>query len=299
MNFDKLTLPNNFEEKLPELKQRTLKWQTVFNSGTEINSSATISFHEVLDGRPIGNLVLVPALATNSQIDPLMKSITYWGLTHKYNITNIDTFLGDFETEITPDNIKQFSYLEFKSLLYQTFKFIAPYTTKNTCVIAHCIGSVGVTGVFNDYIRNGEKLPVQSAIFFSPWPKMPAQQYDALQVLRKRMEKNKDKQDIVMQKKIQHMNFVSTLQEFGLIMFDVKFEPEIINQWKIPVTFVAAGRDNISPATRVSENFNTLHNMQNGRYFNCLYLPNAPHSFKNAYKDKNAIIKLIKNQRLR
>lgn len=299
MNFDKLTLPNNFEEKLPELKQRTLKWQTVYNSGTEINSSATISFHEVLDGQPIGNLVLVPALATNSKIDPLMKSVTYWGLTHKYNITNIDTFLGDFETEITPDNIKQFSYLEFKSLLHQTFKFIAPYTAKNTCVMAHCIGSVGVTGVFNDYIRNGEKLPVQSAVFFSPWPKMASQRYDALKVLRNRIEKKNTTPDAVTKKKIQHMNFVSTLQEFGLIMFDVKFEPEIINQWKIPVTFVAAGRDNIAPATRVCEKFNLLHKMPNGNYFKYLYLPGATHTFQNAYKDKNAIIKLIKNQRLR
>ena len=299
MNFDKLALPKDFEEKLPELKQRTLKWQTLYNSGTEINSSATISFHEALGVSPIGNLILVPALATNSKIDPLMKSVTYWGLTHRYNITNIDTFLGDFEADITPDNIKQFTYLEFKSLLHQTFKFIAPYTTKNACVIAHCIGSVGVTGVFNDYIKNSEKLPVQSAVFFSPWPKMAVQRYDAIKVLRKRMENNPDVLDTNTKKKIQHMNFISTLQEFGLIMFDVKFEPEIINQWKIPVTFVSAGRDNIAPATRVSEKFNVLHNMSNGHYFKYMYLPAATHTFQNAHKDTNAIVNLIKNQRRR
>ena len=300
MNLDKLALPQDFEEKLPELKQRTLKWQTVYNSGTDINSSATISFYEQTNGAPIGNLVLLPALAANTNIDPLMKSVIYWGLTHKYNITCIDTFLSDFETEIGPNNIKQFTYSEFKGLVHQSFKFITPYIIKNTCVIAHCIGSVGITGVFNDCVTNGEKIPVQSAIFFAPWPKTSNQRFNALKTLQKRMEKHPENLvDAKIQKKFQHIKFTSTLQELGLMASDVKFEPEIINQWKIPVTYIAAGHDNIAPASRIAENFNVLHNMSNGKYFKYIYLPNANHTFHVSPNDTKTIISIIKSSRVR
>ena len=107
--FAKFGIPNNFDELLPGLRSKTLKWETVCRSGTKINSTANISFYQTTNS--YGTFILIPGLATNADVDPLMKSITFWALTHRYNIVKMDTFINDFLDEITPEKMKLNTYV--------------------------------------------------------------------------------------------------------------------------------------------------------------------------------------------
>ena len=297
MNFKKLVIPDSFEEKLPELKQKTLKWTTVLNSGSKINSIANISFFQPNCQKPVGSFILVPALATNSKIDPLITAITYWALTHKYNVVNIDTFLGDFNS-----NIEQNTYPEFKTILTESIKFVQPHISNTySIIIGHCVSATGITDVFNEEIKNGESLPVQAALFFAPWPVIPQMKYDALMNRCKYMEsKGIDvfKLDIETQLKVAHMKFVCAMKDFTKEAENSQYEPEIMAQWQIPITFVVAGRDEISPHARAKEKFAQLKQLvPNTNKLSYLYLPERKHSFEKLYTDSKAIIDLIKTQR--
>lgn len=300
MIISKLGIPENFADKLPDLKSKTLKWETLYKSGTEKNSKTTISFYQSLNSN-VGNLVLVPGMASNSKIDPLMKMIQYWGLTHRYNIINIDSFLGDFEKEITPDNIHDYDYSELKTVLQRSLKFIQPHiANKHSCIIGHCVSTTIITDMLNDDIKNGEALPVQSAILFAPFPKILPSKYDAIMSRRMQIEaenKNCAILDPITALKLKHMKFICAMHDFIETVEAIPFEPEIIAQWGIPVSFVVAGRDKISPATRAKENFEQITKEQGTTKAQYLYLPERKHTFEQLYKNYNDIIQIIKTQR--
>lgn len=302
MNIGKLGIPENFEEKLPELKAKTLKWETIYNSKTEINSKTTISFYQPINENNVGNLVLIPGLATNSRIDPLMKAIQYWGLTHRYNIVNIDSFLGDFENDISIEKIQNNTYPELKTVLTESIKFVQPYiANKHSCIIGHCVSATAITDILNDCVKQGKPMPVQSAILFAPFPKIPQSKYDAIMLRRIQITEAEQKNLIVLDPvtklKIQHMQFVCAMQNFVTSVEHIDFEPNIVAQWGIPVSFVVAGRDKISPASRAKENFELLlkeHGTTEPKY---LYLPERKHAFEQLYKSYSDIIEIIKSQR--
>lgn len=300
MLISKLGIPENFAEKLPDLKSKTLKWETIYKSGTQINSKSTISFYQSLTPN-VGNLILIPGLASNSKIDPLMKAIQYWGLTHRYNIINIDSFLGDIENDVTPDNIHNNTYPELKTVLTGSIKFVQPYTmNKHTCVIGHCVSASLITDILNDCVKNQEQVPVQSAILFAPFPKIPQSKYDAIMSRRMQIEtenKNISILDPVTTLKLKHMKFVCAMQEFVKSVENVAFEPKIIAQWGIPVSFVVAGRDKISPASRAKENFELLSKESGPTKPQYLYLPERKHTFEQLYANYKDIIQIIKTQR--
>ena len=296
-SYSKFGIPDDFEEILTELKQRTLKWQTLYHSGTKINSQATISFHSALTDKPFGNLVLVPGLATNSKIDPLTKSITYWGLTHQYNVFTIDTILGDFETNVNQDNAYKYTFDEVKNILHQTFRFITPYTNQKACITGHCISTILITAIFNDYVKNNQQNPFHSAIFFAPWPEITKQKYTAMEAYYKILQNQPKPWGDITKAKIQHLKYVLSLYKLRHLDIQQQFEPEIMNKWQIPVTFVAANRDNIAPASHINTNVDILRSLPNGKYFNYLRFPNATHTFHNAYQDTDSVLQLIKSQR--
>ena len=47
-NYLHIGVPENFNDLLPELKAKTLKWETVCYSGTKINNNAKISFYSAI-----------------------------------------------------------------------------------------------------------------------------------------------------------------------------------------------------------------------------------------------------------
>ena len=297
-----LGIPDNFEEKLPNLKNKTLRWRNLYRSGTTINSESNISFYQNNGNNPaVGNLILVPALATNSSVDPLMKTIQYWGLTHRYNVFNIDTFLGDFERELTPEEVQKNTYPEFKAIVKQSIDFILPYTdNKPICIVGHCVSSTAISDILNDCVRNKEKLPVHGAVLFAPFPEIPQSKYDSLMMRRLQIESAKQASgviDPVTMIKFQHIKFVCAMQNFIKTAESVKFEPEIMSQWGIPVSFVIAGRDKISPASRTKENLEKLNSCNGSTESHYLYIPNKKHSFEKFYDDSVAVIELIKQQR--
>ena len=300
MLISKLGIPENFEDKLPDLKAKTLKWETLYKSGTQVNSKTTISFYQS-SNPAIGNLILVPGMATNSTIDPLMKMIQYWGLKHRYNIINIDSFLGDIEKDITPDNAHNCTYSELKTVLSGSIRFIQPHTVnKHTCIIGHCVSTTVITDVLNDIVKNKETLPVQSALFFAPFPKFTKSKYDTVVTKRAQLEiesKNVANLDPITALKLKHMRFICAMHEFVETAGNVVFEPKIIAQWGIPVSLIAAGRDKISPATRIKENIEQINNEQGTTKLQYLFLPESKHTFEQLYKSYNDIIQIIKTNR--
>ena len=116
-NYLHIGVPENFNDLLPVLKAKTLKWETVCYSGTKINNNAKISYDASFFPDSYGNIILSPGLGTNTDIDPLMRTITFWSLTHKYNIITFDTFLGQFCDVPSFEIAQKNTYSEFVSLL--------------------------------------------------------------------------------------------------------------------------------------------------------------------------------------
>lgn len=296
--YKEFGIPENFEEQLPELKTKTMKWETVCYSGTATNSKSTISFYKPIENKILGNLILVPGLATNSRVDPLMKSIQYWGLTHHYNIVNIDTFLNDFEQADNHEFIAKNTYPELKTILKQSIQFIRSHIDNNhTCIIGHCLSSTAITDVLNEFTKKRQPLPVQSAIFFAPWPIIPKSKFDTLKAYITKTESNPLPIDSATRLKIQQKKFVYAMQNVVHQIEDSKFEPSIVAQWGIPVSYIVAGRDKTAPADRAKAHIELLTKEQGSTKFDYLYLPERQHTFENLYQEAKNIISVIKTQR--
>lgn len=300
MLISQLGIPEDFADKLPDLKLKTLKWETVYKSGTQINSKTTISFYQSLNPA-IGNLILVPGMATNSKIDPLMKPIQYWGLTHRYNIINIDSFLGEIEKDISPAIINGDTYSELTTALSGSIRFIQPHIAdKHTCIIGHCVSTTIITDILNDIVKNKEALPVQSAIFFAPFPKFTKSKFDTIVAKHTQLEiesQNTINLDPITALKLKHMKFICSMHGFIEAAGNIEFKPDIFAQWGIPVSLVAAGRDKISPATRIKENLETLSKEHGTTKLQYLFLPERKHIFEDLYTNYNDIIQIIKTHR--
>lgn len=300
MLVSKLGTPENFADELPDLKSKTLKWKTVYKSGTQTNSETTISFYQSLNPA-IGNLILVPGMASNSEIDPLMKLIQYWGLTHRYNIINIDSLLGEIEKDISPDSVNSHTYSELITALSGSIKFIQPHiVNKHTCIIGHCVSTTIITDVLNNIVKNKKSLPVQSAIFFAPFPKFTKSKFETVVAKRAQLEKENENianLDPVTELKLKHIRFICAMHKFIETVENISFEPKIIAQWGIPVSLVAAGRDKISPATRIKENLETLSKEHGTTKLQYLFLPERKHIFEDLCTNYNDIIQIIKTHR--
>ena len=297
--YAKFGIPEDFETLLPNLKEKTLKWETVYHSGSEINSSSNISFYQPLSDNFYGTIILIPGLATNIDFDPLMKAITYWALTHKYRIINISTFIHDFLSEIKPEKMQNNTYPEFKTIIHQSLKFVQPYIiNKPSVLIGHCASSNGIIDTFNECVKKDEKIPVSSTMLFAPWPKRPNDNYkESVYRLKKEYEQQVDtkKLDQISTIKLAHIRFLFAMADFIQETENTKFEPDLMIQWGIPVTFVTAQRDKICPPARIKQYYDILR--QKSDNFNYLYLPNKKHSFEKLYEDTNAVISLIRSQR--
>ena len=166
-------IPANFYELLPELKEKTFKWRLEYSSRSENATIGYITHYSpIMDNgkKPNGNIILAPGLASNADIEPLMKAITYWALTKKFNVYSITTFLGDFKPEVTPALAARNTFPEFIKLMDMGIDLIEEQCRDQwTCLIGHSAGATGAIEIFNKRIKENKTPRVSAAILFAPW----------------------------------------------------------------------------------------------------------------------------------
>ena len=303
--YKQFGIPDNFEELLPELKTKTLKWETVCYSGTKINNSAKISYFATFANNPYGNIILSPGLGTNTDIDPLMKMLTFWALTHRHNVITFNTFLGDFNEMPSFEIAQRNTYPEFVSLLESCVKFIEPYSVKqNTILMGHSVGATGIIDAMNNIAKQDIKINVNSVMLFAPWV-VPEWHDFFKDTIYKRCDSSHFENphkilpltNIFDAYECGKTRYVSIMPKFYTDIHETPFRPDLMNKWNTYITLVAGEKDRKSPPEQMQEKFEELQKQPNRNLFKFIILPNAKHSFLNIYANNQSVISLIKSQR--
>ena len=304
-HYTKFGVPNNFEELLPTLKTQTKKWETVCYSGTKINNSAKISFYLSPKNNPYGNIILSPGLATNTDIDPLMKTLTFWALTHRYNVICFDTFLGDFYPTPSFEVAQRNTYTEFTTLLEHCIKFTEQYfINQPNILIAHSAGATGTIDALNNIVSRDEKITIDSVLLFAPWV-CEDWHREFKQIVYKRCQSNNydNPHNILPITNVFDMlatnsaRYVSIMPDFFEDMHRIPFAPDLMNKWEIYTTFVCGEKDKKSPVDQIKARYDELQKQPNKKLFKFVVMPNVKHSFLNFYENNKTVIDLIKSQR--
>ncbi len=306
-------IPANFYEYLPELKEKTFKWRFEYSSRSNNATIGYIAHYSpvVPNGKHInGNIILVPGLASNADIEPLMKTITYWALTNRFNVYAITTFLGDFKGEVTPEMAQRNTFPEFIKLMDMGIDLIEKHCQNQwTCLIGHSAGATGAIEVFNKRIKENKTPRLSAAILFAPWS--TTQWHDFIKsVYRVRhcapnitdADFAQTPMGLISPHDIAAANqlrYVTVFPDFYDYMEISNFRPELMGQYNIPVTIVGGGRDRKSPVDMLRNIYKTLSNGPNGHLFKYVEFPNSKHSFIDQHKDYASIIKLIQSQHIR
>ena len=303
--YKQFGIPNNFEELLPELKAKTIKWETVCYSGTKINNSAKITYYATFANNPYGNLILSPGLATNTDIDPLMKMLTFWALTHRHNVITFNTFLGEFYEMPSFEKAQQNTYPEFVSLLESSIKFTAQYTiNQSNILVGHSAGATGIVDALNNIAKKDEKTNINSVMLFAPW--VVPEWHDFFKgTIYKRCASShfENPYKILPLANIfdaydsGKTRYVSIMPKFYTDMYETPFRPDLMNKWNTYITIVAGEKDRKSPPEQMQEKFEELQKQPNRNLFKFIILPNAKHSFLHIYENNQSVISLIKSQR--
>ncbi len=299
-------VPNDYADELPRLKEKYFSWQVNFTSKTDLGTMGKITYYSVGDDVAYGNFVLVPGLASNTEIEPLMCALSYWAFKHKYNIYAVDTFLGDFKPEISEDLAKKNTFAEFVDLMDVGLDIIAKMSIdKWTCVVGHSLGGTGSLAVFNRRVLNKQPIGFSGGIFFAPyvtkeWCKfskefMLTHQYPNLSI----EESSKlpmgmmSPHDIALVNASRYVSlpadFYDSLDEFGP-------RPDLMAQYNIPITLVAGGRDKKAPIEYIRGIYNQVNAYSPMQTMRFVEFPKSKHSFINQHDDCAAILRLIKTQ---
>ncbi len=305
--YKQFGIPNNFDELLPDLKSKTLKWETVCYSGTKINQSAKISYYATISTNPYGDIILSPGLGTNTDIDPLMKMLTFWALTHRHNVITINTFLGDFIDQPSFEQAQINTYPEFVSLLESSIKFIEPYSVASkNILIGHSAGATGIIDALNNIAKKEEKININSVMLFAPWAS--EEWHETFKgLVYTRCESNNFENpnkilpimnifDADLTKKARYM---SIMPKFFNEMDNSPFRPNLMNKWNSYITIIAGEKDKKAPKEVLEQRFQELEKQPNRNLFKFIVLPNAKHSFLHIYENNQSVISLIKSQRKR
>lgn len=303
--YQQFGIPNNFEELLPDLKSKTLKWETICYSGTKINQSAKIQYYAAVATNPYGDIILSPGLGTNTSIDPLMKTLTFWALTHRHNVITFDTFLGDFSENISFEIAQRNTYPEFVSLLESCVKFIEPYSVASkNIIIGHSAGATGIIDALNNIVKKEEKLNVGSVMLFAPW--VSTEWFDAFKdIIYKRCDSNGFENphkilpimNIFDADQTKTARYMCIMPKFLSEMEDSPFRPELMNKWNTYITLVAGEKDRKVSTETLKQRFEELTKQSNRNLFQFIVLPEAKHSFLKIYANNQSVISLIKSQR--
>lgn len=297
--FAQFGVPDNFNSLLPDLKAKALKWEAVCYSGTEINNSTKINYYSV--SSPLGDLILSPGLGTNTDIDPLMKMITYWGLTHQHNIITINTFLGDFLPMPSKEIAERNTYPEFIASLKSSIKFIEPYSLENkNILIGHSTGATGVIDALNDMTDKGEKINLFSVMLFAPWASAQWGQAFKEMVYKRCKSSNFDNPNKILPVTNMfnnHTGYMNIMPQFITDMDNMPFRPDLMNNWGTYTTIIAGECDKKAKPEDLQKKFDELKKQPNHSRFRFIVLPKAKHSFLSIYKNNQCAISLIQSQK--
>lgn len=307
----RIQIPANFQEILPELKEKTFKWRFEYSSRTELSSVGYITHFSPVSTRPInGSIILSPGLASNCDTEPLMQAITYWALTKNFNIYTITTFLGDFKSENSSELAHRHTFPEFINLMEMGLGIIEEQCQNQwTCLIGHSVGGLGIIEFLNRRIQANKPLNFSSAILFAPY--VTHQWLDFSKTFYR--ERNCPPEttdaefahtpiglisphDVFTSKQVR---YISILPSFYDEMDAVEFRPDLMSKYQIPVTFVAGGRDKKSPTKMLQERVQTLQSITGNHQFKLIEFSNSKHSFIDQHRDYRAVIDLIKTQHVR
>ena len=309
----RIQIPDDFQTRLPELKEKSFKWRLEYSSRTALSTIAHITHYSPIlpDGKKAnGNIILAPGLASNADIEPLMQSITYWALTKRFNIYAITTFLGDFKEEITHELAAQNTFSEFITLMDMGIDLIEQQCHDQwTCMIGHSVGATGAIEIFNKRVQANKKPRLSAAILFAPYT-IP-QWHDYIKSVYKSRNCAPDitdqefektpigiisPHDIWHSKKKRH---ITIYPKFYDDVDDVEIRPDLMSQYNIPITIVGGGKDRKSPIELLRKIYDALQLQSNAHLFKFVEFPNSKHSFVDQHRDYNAIINLIKSQHIR
>ena len=309
----RLQIPANFHELLPELKEKTFKWRFEYSTRSENATIGHITHYSPIlpdDKKPNGNIILAPGLASNADIEPVMKAITYWALTKNFNVYAITTFLGDFKPEITLDQAKRNTFPEFIKLMDMGIDLIEEQCRGQwTCLIGHSAGAAGAIEIFNKRVTENKTSRLSAAILFAPY--CTSQWHNFIRSLYKVRNCPPDITDEEFANKpmglisphdlfnTNYLRYVTILPDFYDNLETSRFRPDLMAKYNIPITIVAGGRDRKSPIGMLRDIYQTLSLGPNGHLFKFIEFPNSKHSFIDQHKDYLSIIRLIQSQRIR
>lgn len=297
--FEILGLPKNFKDLLPELKKRTIQWETTCYSGTEINNHATISYYASFTS-PYGNIILCPGLGTNTDIDPLSQMIMFWALTHKFNIITLNTFLGKFYNSPTPEIAQRNTYPEFITLLQSCITNIQQYCIETNIMIGHSAGATGIINAMNNITNSGQSTNINSVMLFAPWASIKWHSY-LKKFIYTKLQTNTPQflpiTNVFDTQQNGKMRFVPISPNFFKDMDQTPFNPDLMNNWGSYITIIAGEKDRKTSTTLLTKRFEVLKQQPNKDKFSFIILPGAKHSFLEIYKNNQSVISLIKSQK--
>ncbi|MBP5707895.1 MAG: hypothetical protein J6W79_02775 [Alphaproteobacteria bacterium] len=300
-------VPKDYAAELSQLKEQSFAWKMDFSSKTEIANIGHITHYEIRDAKPYGNLVLVPGLASNTDIEPMMRAITYWSLKHKFNIYAIDSFFGDFTDNIDANAAAKNTVPEFVDLMDAGLDIVAKMSVNQwTCVIGHSLAGGAVLEVFNRRILKKQPIGYSAAVLFAPY------------VVRGWLDATKDFVKWHQYPDVSYAEFynspigVVSPHDFVEVGYarrisvypkvyddDLKPRPDLMAQYKIPITLVAGGKDRKAPVEFIRGICDATLQYSNKTKITFVEFPESKHSFINQHNDWNAVLRLIQSQRVR
>lgn len=301
-------IPKNYTKELPALRDKYFAWKMDFSSKTDLATTGHITHYEIHGPESRGNFVLVPGLASNTEIEPLMQAITYWSLKHKYNIYSLDTFLGDFQSDVSAVAAAKNTVPEFIDLMDAGLEIISRMSVgKWTCVVGHSLGGMGTIEVFNRRVQQKRSLGFSGAILFAPF--VVRDWFDfVLQFIKHYQYPDLSDEEFI-KKPVgivsphdmsitKQMRYISIWPGFYDDMDNIKPRPDLMAQYDMPVTIVAGGLDRKSPVEYMHSIYDEVRRYPNGDRMKFVEFPNSRHSFMEQYSDWQAILQLIKSQHI-
>lgn len=315
MRYNKniVKIPDDWSETLKTLKTQTFKWRLDYCSRTENKTIGHIE-HYSIDNANISNcVILIPGLGSNTRTEPLMKVIAYWALMNQHDVYCLDTFLGDFLPETSPELAEKHTFEEYTSLIDTGMDRIESeckakkYTY--SCVIGHSAGAVATLEIYNKRVRERKKLRFSASILFAPYVdesfityitdfyfthhnlKTPINNKEEFETATIGMI---NPHEPMIDGKIHRLSVQPKIyKDIGAVEFD----PELMGKYGIPITLVAGGRDRKSPPNELRKKYKILRNGKNGNLWKFVVFKDSRHSFIDQYKDCSSILQVIQSQK--
>lgn len=304
-----LLIPQDFEQELPTLKEKTFQWSVDLRLHADASPRGSITHYSIGDSAR-GSFILAPGIASNTDIEPLMKAIKYWSLTHRYNVYCINSFLGDFQEKPTLETAQQNTYTDFVDLMNMSIDIIEKQCLGTwTCLVGHSLGGTGAIEIFNRRILANKKPNVSAAILFAPL--LQKDHGDRLKNIYRKFYHLQNIPDYEFQQmplqlcsphdfpNSQTIRYVTVMPQFMDDACNRPLRPDLMSKWGIPVTIVAGGHDRKVELSELQAVYDRITKMPNGKLFKFVVFPNSKHSFIDQYKQWTDVLNLIRSQRIR